>query len=65
MRLFESSLDGDVEGVKYILDAGVPVDVQDPVRQCIIIICALTFVVYIILYNYTLGFRYPYVTVHA
>ena len=60
MRLFESSWDGDAEGVKYILDTEVPVDVQDPVRHC-----ALTFVVYIILYNDMPGFRYPYVTVHA
>ena len=26
-----------MEGVKCILDTGVPVDVQDPVRQCMII----------------------------
>ena len=34
MRLYESSWDGDVEDVKYLLNTGVSVDVQEPVRQC-------------------------------
>ena len=64
MRLFESSFDGDVEDVKCILDTGVPVDVQDPVRQCIYLsieikICCVCIIIVMP------GFRFPYVTVHA
>ena len=53
-----------MEGVKYILDTGVPVDVQDPVRPCIYLsiknkICCVC------MFIGMPGFRFPYVTVHA
>ena len=64
MRLFESSFDGDVEGVKYILDTGVPVDVQDPVRQCIYLSIKIK-ICYVSIFIGMTGFRLPYVTVHV
>ena len=33
MRLLECAWDGDVEGIRRIVDTGVQVDIQRPVRK--------------------------------
>ena len=42
MKLLESAWDGDIEGVRCTLNAGVPVDVQIFVRSMQMDVCVYT-----------------------